>query len=467
MAIDSNIALTYKPIEVENSLTRAANYQNLLANKMKIDEVQRTQEEQNQLRTMLQSGADINSPEFLRQAFTKSPALGIQIGKYQAENAAAKAKVVTDKMKASKDALSLVTTPEEYLAWSKANHDDPVLGPELASKGISHDTAISKVQEALKVPNGFNQLLLQSQGGIEKALEYGLSVQKFNSEERHRKELEKIGWSNVSLAKQRLAKENSNADVSIDPETLDLMARYVKNGGAMNDVVGGMGKGAIEIKKALMRRIAEIDKESGISPSQGAEILQRNKQTTSATKKMRQDLAVGVTGRNINAINTADQHIDLLLKLSAAQKNGDSRAINQITNAVATQFGDPRAKNVDVTAAILAREIGKTMSSTAGSAREAEEAAKQFGHVNSLSQAIGLAKSTREIMKGKADAIRLQATSSGVPADEVEARFNPTLRKRQTAPTTIKSGTRTVKRTGTLNGRKVVEYTDGGIDYAN
>lgn len=91
----------------------------------------------------------------------------------EAEAKASKAQVelVDSKLKQSRSLLDTVNTPDAYLAWHEANHADPVLGPVLAARGITADTARAQITAALQQPGGFEQLLNQSKLGSEKFME--------------------------------------------------------------------------------------------------------------------------------------------------------------------------------------------------------------------------------------------------------------------------------------------------------
>ena len=116
MAVDTSIPLSYKPIEVENPLNRMAVVQGVQANAMKIQEMQRAQEEQNQLRALFSSGADLSSPDVVKQAMQISPELGMKIRAAQLQEREQQTKLTSEKMKLSREMLNNVRTPEEYQA---------------------------------------------------------------------------------------------------------------------------------------------------------------------------------------------------------------------------------------------------------------------------------------------------------------------------------------------------------------
>lgn len=83
--IDPNIALGYRPIQVENPVNQFAKMQELQLGQAKMQEYQRGLEEQNALRDLIKSGVDLKSPEARVKMYSISPELGIKFEKSQAE----------------------------------------------------------------------------------------------------------------------------------------------------------------------------------------------------------------------------------------------------------------------------------------------------------------------------------------------------------------------------------------------
>ena len=68
----------------------------------------------------------------------------------------------------SREALNGVSTPEGYLAWHQANHNNKIIGPALAERGITEQQARDRIDKALKTPGGLEQLINESKLGVEK-----------------------------------------------------------------------------------------------------------------------------------------------------------------------------------------------------------------------------------------------------------------------------------------------------------
>jgi hypothetical protein len=176
--IDPSIALGIKPIQIEDPINRFARQQELSVNMMKANEMQRGLEDQNALRQLVKEGLDPSTPEFAKRAYQVSPDLGIKIAKSQAdlnkskfESVKLEAEAIDSKLKQSRSLLEGISTPEQYMAWHEANHRDPVIGPLLASRGITADQSRARIIGALNKPGGLEKLINESKLGVAKFAE--------------------------------------------------------------------------------------------------------------------------------------------------------------------------------------------------------------------------------------------------------------------------------------------------------
>lgn len=176
--IDSSIALGVKPVQIEDPVNRFARQQELSVNMLKGQELQRGLEDQNALRQLVKEGLDPSTPEFVKRAYQVSPDLGIKVAKSQAELNKSKFEanklemdVVDSKLKQSRSLLEGISTPEQYMAWHEANHRDPVIGPLLASRGVTADQSRARIVDALKTPGGLDKLINESKLGVAKFAE--------------------------------------------------------------------------------------------------------------------------------------------------------------------------------------------------------------------------------------------------------------------------------------------------------
>ena len=178
MALDPNIALQVKPMELVDPLAsygrvaaiQNAQNQNALA-QYQLGAAQRA-EAKDIARTnaLAQAGTDDTAiaNALLRSGDLKGYA---EFLKTRRETEKANVDLIDSKLKQSRLFLENVTTPEQYLAWHEANHRDPVLGPVLASRGITAESSRARIEQALATPGGFQNLLNQSKLGTEKFME--------------------------------------------------------------------------------------------------------------------------------------------------------------------------------------------------------------------------------------------------------------------------------------------------------
>jgi hypothetical protein len=211
MAIDPNIALGVRGIEIANPLAQYGQIsqiqnvqnQNALA-QYQLATAQREQESVNALNQAYakaynpQTGeVDINT---LRQTLStggfgsKLPGLEKTFGELQKQKLeteklkgevtaqptkleAEKSNLIDAKLKQSRSFLDTINpldpkAPEQYLAWHQANHADPVLGPTLAARGVTPEQSMARIQQAIQAgPQAFADLINQSKLGTEKFME--------------------------------------------------------------------------------------------------------------------------------------------------------------------------------------------------------------------------------------------------------------------------------------------------------
>jgi hypothetical protein len=176
--IDPSIALGFKQPQIQDPFVATARAQEVGVNALKMGELQRGIAQENKLRELIASGADLNSPETLRQMYSISPKMGTEFEKSRAtikkETLGAQkteSELVDARLKQSSQLLNNVTTPDEYIAWHEANHRDPVLGPLLASRGITAEQSRAKIMASLNQPGGFQRLINESKLGVQKFAE--------------------------------------------------------------------------------------------------------------------------------------------------------------------------------------------------------------------------------------------------------------------------------------------------------
>jgi hypothetical protein len=162
MPVDPNIALGVRPVEIPNMLGQ-------MAQAMQIRQANQEYDDTNAMRSIAAKyGGDISNPDFIKEVGMRSPKTAADLRAKALANDKTTGEIVKSRLETSRELLSNVRTPEEYLAWHQGNHKDPLIGPLLASKGITADTSMATIQESLRKPGGFEELLKKSAMGLEK-----------------------------------------------------------------------------------------------------------------------------------------------------------------------------------------------------------------------------------------------------------------------------------------------------------
>ena len=209
MPINPAIAMGVRGIELQDPLAQygrvaaiqQAQQQNALA-QQQLAQARRAEEQQNALSAAYQAaynpetgGIDANrlrstlaSSGFGAQIPTVEKALGeletqkLTRQKLTGEIAEGQTKLIDARLKQSRSFLDTLdpmdpNAPAQYMAWHEANHRDPVLGPVLASRGITADQSRSRIEQAIAAgPAAFAQLINQSKLGTDRFIELNKPV---------------------------------------------------------------------------------------------------------------------------------------------------------------------------------------------------------------------------------------------------------------------------------------------------
>ena len=181
MAIDPNIALGVKPLEVASPVNAYAQMaqlqgvqnQNALA-QMQMQEYQRARGEEDQLRNYLAKKPDLTSAEGQASLLTQFGKTGREtlksLGEFQksqTEEAGRKAKLVTDKLGMYRSALANVNTPQAAAEWVQSQYADPDIKDTVAR--------LAPIERALgnipQDPRAFAQWQQKNALGIDKYVE--------------------------------------------------------------------------------------------------------------------------------------------------------------------------------------------------------------------------------------------------------------------------------------------------------
>jgi hypothetical protein len=211
MAIDPNIALGVRGIEIANplaqygQLSQIQNYQN--QNALAQYQLATAQREQESVNALNQAYAKAYNPQTgevdintLRQTLStggfgsKLPGLEKTFGELQKQKLeteklkgevtaqptkleAEKSNLIDAKLKQARSFLDTInpsdpSAPEAFMAWHQANHADPLIGPVLKARGVTPEQSMARIQQAIQAgPQAFSDLINQSKLGTEKFIE--------------------------------------------------------------------------------------------------------------------------------------------------------------------------------------------------------------------------------------------------------------------------------------------------------
>jgi hypothetical protein len=194
---DYSIALGVKPLQLEDPLTtynkfatlQNAQNQNALA-QYQLSAAQREDAATNALNAAYRDAYNTETGDIdlnkLRQSLStggfgsKLPAIEKSISELKTQKltqSKTETELIDKKLNLSRGFLDTIDpsdpdAPRQYLAWHEANHKDPVLGPLLASRGVTADQARARIMDAVqKGPQAFAQLINMSKLGAEKFIE--------------------------------------------------------------------------------------------------------------------------------------------------------------------------------------------------------------------------------------------------------------------------------------------------------
>jgi hypothetical protein len=183
MALNPNIALGVKPLELPNPLAQYgqlaqiqnAQNQNALA-QFQLGSAQRTEKSQNLLADAYAQSTDPATGKIDYNKLTSLVAAGgggaqipaIQKSRFEQESAGTK--LLADKLALLPEAYKRADTPEAYLALHQSVHADPILGPWLKSTGATPEKGLAALQNAVQTGK-FDDLRMGSMQSVSQLLD--------------------------------------------------------------------------------------------------------------------------------------------------------------------------------------------------------------------------------------------------------------------------------------------------------
>lgn len=119
--------------------------------------------------------------------------------------------------------------------------------------------------------------------------------------------------------------------------------------------------------------------------------------------------------------NVVGDHLPTLQKLGEALNNKDTRVLNQLTNAVKTQFGYAGPLNFEAAKSIIAGEITKAVVGGVASMQDRQVLMDDLNRSNSPAQLSGVIDTFRTLLAGQLRGLHRQAQVAKVPDDKFRA----------------------------------------------
>lgn len=486
MPVNPNISLAVRGIELSDPVAQygkiAAIQQAQQQNQLAQLQMQQAQREQESINAMNRAYAAAYDPQTgnvdvnqLRRNLAAGPAAyrlpGIEKGLAEAQAAQTKQQkeqsdLVDAKLKQSRQFLDTINptdpdAPERYLAWHRANHEDPVLGPVLKSRGITAEQSFARIQQAIQQgPAAFAQLLNQSVLGIDEFTKQNKPTTTVVDQSGQRILVQTPGWGGKPVT------VGTYADVPLPPKVEEQKIRIAQAGRAPGTTVNLMQEKAEAGArgKMLVDEYSDISKQAKLATKSlpplesNLALLNRGFETGFTTEIQAVGAkvlgALGVQGAEKFATDAqtflANAHAAVLqrqLEQKGPQTEADSQRITQ-TGAQLGNTVDANKFILSIAKAQLKRDIAQ------------RNFYDKWWKTNKTYDGAEDAWYSGEGGKSLFDSPELKAYAVASVAPTGGASQIPTGRS---TPATTKTATRT----GVLNGRKVVQYSDGSIEYAD
>lgn len=306
-----------------------------------------------------------------------------------------------------RDALNTVGDQAGAAAWVQAMYADPHLGPVIQKELGLVETAVARIPDSAKDPQGFAAWKRGSQLGAEKLVEITKPVTGQRSlGDRVENTITdpttgevkvtgtaKIGQSADNAATQETTRRGQNmADTRAGEsnKTQLLVAGMNPDGTPRGDVeglaqaiAGGKLPGLSGFALARPRGQAVMSRVMEINPSYDAgDYLAKNQAL--------RGFSVGKEGTALRSFNVAVDHLGSLGELADQLENTKSPAYNKLANFVAAQTGGTAPTNFDAVKAIVAKEVVKAIVAGGGGVAEREELSHLMDRANSPEQLKGV-----------------------------------------------------------------------------
>jgi hypothetical protein len=260
-------------------------------------------------------------------------------------------------------------------------------------------------------------------------------------------------WADIGIKmreeKRKEAASKAAASGSLDPDTLhDMAGQYLAGDKSVFQNLGRGAQGAANIT-ALRTEIYKQAKEQGLSPTQIATKIAEFNGLSAGERTL------GTRTANVEmAVNEAHNMIGLARQASRESTRSGFMPLAQAEQLLQKNRGDPKLARFVASNNSLVNAYARAVSPTGTPAQAEKDHAREMLETAQSSQAY----------EAVLDQMNLEMEAARKSPGQVRQEFREGAAGDTSAPSDDKP--RIVVRTGTVNGKKVVAYSDGTVDYA-
>lgn len=169
----------------------------------------------------------------------------------------------------------------------------------------------------------------------------------------------------------------------------------------------GSGKNAALTRANIYNMVFQLQK-GKMTDDQIVASIVGNKQNRAAEQQTLKSFSGGIEGRSVRSMNTATDHLFTLEEAGQALNNGDIRAFNAISNKIQKELGVAAPTSFDAVKKIVAGEIVKATTGSAGALGDREEVQQSIMSANSPQQLLDSINYYKKLMAGQLQSLELQ-----------------------------------------------------------
>jgi hypothetical protein len=377
MALDPNISLGVRPLEVPNQLAQYGQVAQIMAaqdaqqmNALKMQEARATMEERNALRQL-----NPTSPDYEAQLFKLNPSLGISYRKEQSAAEASRAATASSLATAAKAKQALLgqalrdisgrPSDANITAHTEDIQASPLFSPEEKAK------ALATQQTLLAIPFEQRQTYLASQGATASELKPTLTPQDFGGGKRILT-TPAFGGTAAIVPGSEITKTPTFADITSQGQLKVAQGqlkvaqdRLLKDGATLDPAENAA------ISKAIIEGRLDPNRVNGrnakilattLLANPDANVLELGVSAAGATAAER-SLATQ-TAKMSTAANEANKMVDVVRGLSDKVDRTEFPTINAITNAVSKGTGGKEIVQLNTSINALVNSYARAISPT-------------------------------------------------------------------------------------------------------